>query len=236
MKGKKIAIMQPYFLPYIGYFQLINAVDEFVFLDDVNYINRGWINRNRILLYGSDYLFSIPCKKVSQNKLINEVELGDVKIFYDKFKQTLKLAYSKAPYYQNVINVIEEIFNSDVKRISDLAKLSIKYILNYLDLKKIFKSSSDDFSDHGFKGYEKLIDICKQAGIYNYINPSGGNELYSKIQFESKGIALYFLIPEEIKYEQYKNNFVPWLSIIDVLMFNSPKTIKTDFLNKYRLE
>ncbi|HRE41337.1 MAG TPA: WbqC family protein [Ignavibacteria bacterium] len=236
MNGKKIAIMQPYFMPYIGYFQLINAVDEFVFLDDVNFINRGWINRNRILLNGRDFLFTIPCKKVSQNKLINEVEVGEVDLFYEKFKQTLQMAYNKSPYFEQVNELLDNIFSCNSEFISDFAINSIECTLEYLKIKKTLKISSKDFKNNGFKGFEKLTDICKQADIFNYINPSGGTELYNKVQFAEKGISLFFLMPEEVKYSQFKKEFIPWLSIIDVLMFNSPEKIKSDFLNNYRIE
>ncbi len=223
-------------MPYIGYFQLINAVDEFVFLDDVNFINRGWINRNRILLNGRDFLFTIPCKKVSQNKLINEVEVGEVDLFYEKFKQTLQMAYNKSPYFEQVNELLDNIFSCNSEFISDFAINSIECTLEYLKIKKTLKISSKDFKNNGFKGFEKLTDICKQADIFNYINPSGGTELYNKVQFAEKGISLFFLMPEEVKYSQFKKEFIPWLSIIDVLMFNSPEKIKSDFLNNYRIE
>lgn len=227
--------MQPYLFPYIGYFQMINAVDVFVFYDDVNYIKKGWINRNRILVNGKDKLFTIPLKDASQNKMINEVDIFLETPEVRKILETIKQNYKKAPFFSEVFPIIENVFSSPSSTIGDLAKLSIKAVNEYLGITTVLKRSSVDFADtKGLERAERLVAICKKTEAEQYINAIGGQELYTKQYFASQGIDLKFIKSEPIVYKQFDNEFVPWLSIIDVLMFNSVEEIKV-FLNKYLL-
>lgn len=106
----KLAIMQPYFFPYIGYFQLIHAVDKFIILDDVNYINRGWINRNKIIINGEAKWFTLSLDKASQNKLIKEINISSKDVFHEKLLKTLKIFYGKAPYFNQVYDLLNKLF------------------------------------------------------------------------------------------------------------------------------
>jgi hypothetical protein len=219
----KIAVMQPYFFPYIGYFQLVQAVDLFVFYDDVNFIKGGWINRNRILINNQPSYVTIPLKGASPNKLICEIEFIDSKI---KFLKSIKIAYSKAPFFELVYPLIEEIFMIDSLSISDLAIKSITKISEYLGINTKFEVSSKSYWEtKKTERSERLISICKKNNIQNYINPLGGSELYNKHYFLSKGISLSFLKSYISKYKQYNEDFIEGLSIIDVMMFNNPKEI-----------
>jgi WbqC-like protein family len=232
-----IVIMQPYVFPYIGYFQLIYAADVFVFYDDVNYINKGWINRNRILLNGKDHLFTIPCKEASQNKLIKDIEVLDDPKSMQKLLTTVKAAYAQAPYFGEVYKLIENILSvSPGTTIAELAIRSVKDICDYLGIKRVFRVSSEVYTNRELKKADRLIDICHIEGISHYINPSGGKEIYTKEYYRSKNVSLDFLIPERVEYVQFKNTFVPWLSVIDVLMFNSMEDINNKILPSYRLE
>ena len=226
--------MQPYFFPYIGYFQLINAFDKFIILDDVNYIKKGWINRNRILLNGKDYLFTIPCEKISQNKLINEVEVIKDEKAVNKFLKTINNAYSKAPYFSEVFELVEGVFKFDKVLISELAYGSITSVLNFLGIEKNIVFSSKNYSNSEFKKADRLIDICKMNNADIFINSSGGKELYDKVEFNKNGIKIYFIKNIITPYNQFENNFIPGLSIIDVLMFNTKDEIK-EMLNQYEL-
>ncbi len=226
--------MQPYIFPYIGYFQLINAVDQFVVYDDVNYINKGWINRNNILINGKSNLFIIPLSEVSQNKHINKISLsGDLK-WRNKLLKTIELAYKKAPFFNEAFPVIKEILLFEDKGLSGFSIFSLQKISDYLIIDTVFRISSEIDKNNELKGQHKIIEICKKLNATNYINAIGGQELYAKVNFESNKIALNFLKTQEIKYMQFGNLFTPWLSIIDVMMFNSPEQIK-DFLNQYEL-
>ncbi len=232
----KIAIMQPYIFPYIGYFQLIASVDKFVFYDDVSFIKKGWINKNRILVNGSDFAFSIPIESISQNKLISETYIkNDLYISWcNKFFQTLEFNYKKAPQFENVYGVIRDTFNSKHDTISSLAISSIVNVLNFLSIEKKIIHSSKDYQNNDLTRDQRLIDICKKEQAYYYINSIGGKELYSKDEFLQQGIRLDFLQPQIEAYSQFNNKFVQGLSIIDILMFNDKKTV-VQMINKISL-
>jgi len=229
--------MQPYVFPYIGYFQLVYATDVYVLYDDVNFINRGWINRNRILVNGKEMLFTIPCKDASQNKLINEVELHDDPKAMQKLLATIKMAYAKAPHFSAVFPMLEDTLQlQGVTTIADLAIRSITNTCSYLGLQRTFKLSSAEYTNQQLKKADRLIDICHIEGINEYVNLAGGKEIYTKEYYAERGVELEFLTPACKEYPQFKNPFVPWLSIIDVLMFNSKEYINNELLPGYNLE
>lgn len=228
---KKVAIMQPYILPYIGYFQLINAVDKFVIYDDVQFIKRGWINRNNILFQGEKKLLTIPLNGASSNKQINEIEIFD----NNKFLKTLETAYVKAPYKRTVMPLINEIFSNTDKNLSRFIGNSLKKVSSYIGIETIFCYSSDIEGHQSLKGQNKIIHICKAINAGTYINPIGGKELYDRHIFKHEGINLYFINPHLSNYRQLGNEFIPGLSIVDVLMFNSKDKIQK-MLNEYVLE
>lgn len=231
----KLAVMQPYVFPYIGYFQLIRAVDVFVFYDDVNYIKNGWINRNRILLNGSDHYLTIPCIKASPNRLINEIEVNRSHPQYNKLLKTIELAYKKAPYFDQVYPIIKEIFLADHKYIHLFAQHSIFRIAKYLGLETEFKASSQVFFEtKGMDRADRLIAICHSEGADQYINAAGGTKLYDKRDFAKKNIDLSFIKSFPLEYKQFSNDFVPALSIIDVLMFNHVEELN-NLLMQYEL-
>lgn len=223
----KIAIMQPYIFPYLGYFQLVNAVDTFVFYDDVNFIKRGYINRNSILVNGNTYRFTIPCKNVSQNKLIKDIELDFNLNDKKKFLKTLELSYKKAPYFDDVYPIIKSCILSNSKSISDLSILSVKMISDYLKLnKKWVKSSICHKKSRLLEKEARLINIVKKEKGTHYVNMESGSHLYNASNFKLSDIDFEILKPILKKYKQNKINFIPSLSIIDVLMFNSVQEIE----------
>lgn len=231
----KIAIMQPYTFPYIGYFQMIKAVDKFVFYDDVNFIKRGWINRNQILSNDEKQFFTIPLIKASQNKLINEIQINIESKEYSKLTTKIQQTYNKAPYFKQVFPVLEEIFNKKTVLISDFAINSVIKICQYLEINTEFLISSKCSSNtKGMDRADRLIEICKGEKCNDYINAIGGVELYDKEYFKKNGINLEFIKPNDIIYKQFTNFFVPWLSIIDVLMFNDVEKIHK-LLNEYQI-
>ncbi|MCU0338885.1 MAG: WbqC family protein [Spirosomaceae bacterium] len=230
----RLAIMQPYFLPYIGYLQLIQAVDKFVFYDDVNYINKGWVNRNRMLLNGQEYLFTIPLKDASQNKRINEISLSDDPKWRDKLLKTIEQSYKKAPYFGETFGLIEQILRLPTTNLSEWIFGSFGLLNAHLGITTEIVASSGIYQNTHLKAQERILDICRQERATHYINPIGGTELYDKATFETEGMTLNFLKTNRIEYPQFKNEFVPWLSILDVMMFNTPETIQ-DFLEEYAL-
>ncbi len=228
----KVAIVQPYLFPYIGYFQLINAVDKFVLFDDVNYIKRGWINRNNILVSGKSHLFSIPLKEASQNKRINELELSAETKWKGVLLKTIELNYKNAQQFETVFPVVKNIIDFDEPRLNIFIQNSIEVLVNYLEIKTEIIKSSSVYNNQNLKGAERIAHVCKQETADIYVNPIGGMEIYNKDFFAEKGISLKFLKSRNINYPQFKNDFVSWLSIIDVMMFNTPEKI-SELLNEY---
>jgi len=230
----KLAIMQPYFFPYIGYFQMMNAVDKFVIYDDVTYIKNGWINRNRILVNGMEYMYTIPLKNASSNTLIKEIQISLNTRTVTKLLKTLQQNYRKAPYFEEAFLLISSIFNQETKFIRDLCLKSLQLINMYLDMDTFIVETSTIYNNQNLKSQDRIIDICLQEKANHYVNLIGGQDLYDKKTFTNRGINLNFLESKEIKYSQFTNQFIPWLSMIDVMMFNSPQKIK-QMLNDYTL-
>ncbi|ULQ52437.1 WbqC family protein [Flavihumibacter fluvii] len=230
----QIAIMQPYFFPYIGYFQLISAVDKFIFLDDVAFIKKGWINRNKINLHGKEYLFSIPLKHLSQNKTIAETEISYDHEWIEKLTSNIRLAYMHSPFFEPVFNMICSLLAERPEKINWLAQQSIKATCNYLTLDSRMSCSTEMNLDNSLKGEARIIEICLKEGATAYLNLPGGKSLYKKAAFAERGIELLFLDPMDITYPQKSQAFIRGLSMIDVLMNNSPGDVK-QLLNQYTL-
>lgn len=230
----KLGIMQPYFFPYIGYYQLINAVDKYVIYDDVNFIKGGWINRNRILMNGEDKMINLQMHGSSPNKLINEVELLGNPNYNRKLLRTIENCYNKSPYFQQVFLLVENIINQDEKNMAKYLEYSIKMVCDYLSINTEIIVSSTINKNNSLKGQEKVIEICRVLGADEYINAIGGQELYSRKDFFQQNIKISFLKAGKIEYPQLNSIFVPNLSIIDVMMFNSSNQIN-DMLQLYEL-
>jgi hypothetical protein len=233
----KIGIMQPYFFPYIGYFQLINAVDKYVIYDDVNYIKNGWINRNNILLKDKSQLITIPIENASSFKLINETYIkDDRKKARGNIIKSLKANYSKATYFQEIFDLIEGLLIDGDENIATFNEQCIKSVCDYLNISTSILRSSNIHGTNHLSSENRVIAICKKLDGDLYVNAIGGKGLYKKNNFVSEGIDLKFLRADvHINYHQYKSDFVPNLSIIDVLMFNGKSGTK-ELLSKYQLE
>ena len=227
----KIAVMQPYFFPYIGYWQLINSVDIFIIYDDVNFIKRGYINRNNILINNVKHLFTLALIKSSQNKKINEILIGKNN---KKILRTIEQSYLKAPFFHDIFPIIEDIFSNKEKDLSKFLGNSLQIFSKYLDINTKFEYSSMIMNDKSLQAQDRLIEISKILNATDYINAIGGEQLYDKNAFSDAGINLSFIQTKLINYKQFNNKFIPNLSIIDVMMFNSKEDIK-EMLKKYTL-
>lgn len=229
----KLGIMQPYFLPYIGYFQLLNAVDKYVIYDNIQYTKKGWINRNRILQNGKDLMITIPLEKDSDYLDVKERSLS---VGFDKKKllNQIRESYRKAPYFEQVIPLTERIVNFDDNNLFHYIDNSVREICRYLGINTEIIISSSLGIDHSLKGQDKVIAICKELKATDYYNAIGGQELYSPEEFKKENINLHFISSSPIEYKQFANEFVPWLSILDVMMFNSLEDIHK-ILDNYEL-
>jgi len=229
----KMAIMQPYLFPYIGYFQLINAVDKFVVYDDVHFIKQGWINRNRILVNQKPFFFTVPLKDASSFRLIKDTEIHEpmYQQWYSKFNKTLLDAYRKAPFFETVFPLLESIFSQPGNVIVDLCRRSIKSVCEYLSIETEFVQSSTIYGNEQLKGQARVIDICRCEHAWTYINALGGAGLYNKKDFARENIELFFIKSTPDAYKQFNREFVAGLSIIDILMFN-PKVVVREMLRQ----
>lgn len=218
-----IGIMQPYFLPYLGYFQLIKSVDKFVLLDDVSFIKRGWINRNQILLNSNPHKITIPLIKASQNKPINEHEISYNEEWQSKIINTLEMAYRKAPFYDTVFPLLKDIILYNEQNLSKYIYNSIKTICKFLSIDTEIVPSSSVYPKQDLSGQSRILNICTIENADRYINAIGGTELYQSEPFQKNNISLNFIkMNTDIKYNQFKKEiFIPHLSIADVLMFNN---------------
>ncbi len=236
----RLGIMQPYLFPYIGYFQLINAVDKYIIYGDVQYKRKGWINRNNYLNFirsGSQnpLLFTFKVKNDSYVKNICEREYSaDFETDKKNFLRLLNIKYHKAPYYAETMDVIPEILSYKSENVAEFNANSIMRISEYLGIHTEFYCSSDMAIPSELKFQSRAIWMCKSCGADTYINAIGGLELYSYEDFAKEGIQLHFLKTGDVRYPQFDRVFTPNLSIIDVMMFNSPENI-AKLLNDYSL-
>ena len=231
----KLGIMQPYFFPYIGYWQLMNAVDTYVIYDDVAFIKNGWINRNRILINHEPRYFNLPTIGAGSFVMIRDVLLSQDEKLFSKLAKTIELAYKKAPYFKDVMPLIEDIIYFKSEKMIDFLEYHIKSISKYLDMDtKLLLSSREVAKDESLKAHFKVLDICKKLAATEYYNAIGGQDLYDKSVFAENGVNLFFIQTGNVQYQQYKNSFIPNLSIVDVLMFCGKNGTK-DHLKNYTL-
>ena len=204
--------MQPYFFPYLGYWQLLNAVDIFVIFDDVNYINKGYIDRNTILADGKPSFIKLELLGASQNKMINEIDVGENRL---KLLKTIDLAYKKSPCYRAFFPVVEKILSLEERNLARYLECSIRIISEYMNIgTKIISSSDIKCSE---LGKNKIIPIVRALNGDAYINMMGGRNLYVEEDFAEASIKLHFIEARQSPYTQLMPGFIPNLSILDVL-------------------
>lgn len=230
----RVAIMQPYFLPYLGYFQLIGAVDAFVLYDNIKYTKKGWINRNRMLCNGSALVFTLPLAHAS-----DAVPICDRRIApsFDRSRllNRMRELYRRAPYAESAFECISQVINYDDDSLFGFVSHSIRAVCEYIGINTQFLVSSSIQTDHALKGADKVLAICNELGADTYINPIGGTSLYARDDFSDRGIALNFLVSNPVTYEQFDAPFVPSLSILDVMMFNGIPQIRRYIDSEYAL-
>lgn len=226
--------MQPYFLPYIGYFQLMSAVDRFIVYDDIKYTKKGWISGNRMLLDGRDVKFSLALRAASDYLNVRDRELAP-SFDRDKLLNRFNGAYRRAPYFNQIFSLLERIVRFEDTNLFRFLHHSIVEVSSHLGVKTEIVTSSDVAIDGELKGQDKVLALCQAAGADTYINAIGGVNLYSKEAFREKGIDLWFIRSKPFEYPQFGAVFVPWLSIIDVLMFNPLDVVKLRITSNFEL-
>ncbi len=228
----KVAINQPYFIPYIGYWQLIDSVDTFAIADNYNFIKGGWINRNRILEGNTVRYFNISVDHASQNRYICDHKIKpiekDVKI------RQLDNFYSKAPYRKEGVKLMDQILSFEGDDLADFLYQSIQMICDYLKIETKIVRTSDYDQDPTFRFTDRIYDYCRQMGADTYHNLIGGQSIYSYEEFAAHGLKLAFVESIPVPYPQSCEKFEFGLSIIDVIMQNSVEEIQ-HMLKSYKL-
>jgi len=217
----RIAVMQPYFFPYLGYFQLMQAVDTFVFYDDVNFISRGFVNRNSVLGSNGEQRITLELIGASQNKLINDIRVGGNRT---KLLKTLQMLYSKAPHAPRIMPLLDASLTKTDDNLASFLVTDLKAVAAELGLTPRFLLSSEIEKDDSLRGQDKILAICQALGATGYINPVGGKELYDPATFDTAGIELLFhnFVPLDYLVTDKKRSYVPYLSVIDFLMWVDP--------------
>jgi WbqC-like protein family len=233
--SKSIAIMQPYFFPYIGYFQLICSVDEFVIYDNIKYTKKGWINRNRLLINGKDAIFSLPLKNDSDDLNVVDRKISDLwSVEKEKLFNRIYQAYHKALYFKKTYQLLQDCLSFSECNLFLFILSTLLKANTYLEISTPIIVSSTVNIDHNLKSEDKVLAIAKQQNATTYVNAIGGIELYDKKIFKENGINLQFIKSNPIVYKQFEYEFIPCLSIIDVMMHNSKKQIQ-EYLKSYTL-
>jgi WbqC-like protein family len=212
----KVAVMQPYFFPYIGYFQLIHAVDIFVIYDDVNYINRGWINRNVLKFGREEKLFSVPVEKISQNKKIRDLNLKDDAIWWSKFSKNLELNFASAPFRSETMELYHRIKDFPDRNLATFVGNSIIQICSHLALDTKIIYASELNIPQEYVGEQRIIRICQQLEATTYINAVNGKQLYTKETFSTAGIDLFFI---NLQKSFFQDGFDPFFSTLQALFY-----------------
>lgn len=222
----KLGIMQPYFFPYIGYWQLIYAVDRFVIYDDVNYIKGGWVNRNRLLINGGPSYITLPLDHSSPNMRICDISLESAPRWRDKMIKTIENTYRRAPFFSQVFPVISDLINDRSDNLAQYLANHICVLSKFMGIDTALVMSSRYYGNGDLSGQSRVIDICKREDAQTYINAQGGQSLYNLQAFRDRGVDLCFLAMRPLPYKQRKAGFVPYLSIVDALMEVGPVEMK----------
>lgn len=226
----KLGIMQPYFFPYTGYFSLIKHTDKWIVFDNVQYIERGWINRNRIIhpTMPEPMYITVPLKKHHQETIISDIKINYGRDYPRNILSQIAAAYKKrAPYYKEIFGLVEAVLTTHFEDIVSLNVEAMRHVCSYLEIPfeyQIF-SKMDIQIDDIFGPGDWAFNICKAMNADGYINPVSGQDLFDPLKFKNAGISLEFLKISQMQYPQKKAVFLDNLSIIDVLMFNSPKDV-----------
>lgn len=223
---KTVAVMQPYFFPYIGYWQLIHAVDRFVIYDDVNYIKKGWINRNRLLINGKPAYITAPLHQASQFKRICDTALQPSSIWRDKLVRKIAITYRKSPCFSEVFPIIESLIRHETDGLADYLAHQLQTLAAFMGIKTEFVSSEDRYANEHLSGQARVLDVCKRENATAYVNSQGGRSLYDGETFRRAGVKLSFSVMLPVPYRQRSPEFVPRLSIIDALMAIGPVDIR----------
>ena len=224
----KLAIMQPYLFPYLGYFSLINQAEKFIIFDTPQFMRKGWIERNRIIKEGGGSVYiKVPLTKAPLGTSILEMEINNSSEWRNKIFAQLDIYKKKAPYFKQVITLVTESFSGDFVSISKLNENILRYVCEYLEIKTeivVFSELNVDV-EQPQAADEWALNICSAVGAKEYLNAVGGKDFFDAKKYSRNNVELFFIDQPLCEYKQFGGEFEAGLSILDVMMFNSPKDI-----------
>lgn len=223
-QGKRVVLMQPYFLPYLGYYQLLGAADLFISYDTAQFIKNGWIERNRYLLDGEPKWFGIALEKSSHTLPIHDKRISQG-FHYPQVLEKLKHAYRKAPYVQQVLPWLAQLLEQPASSIAELNLRVLRASCALIELDTPIIAASALAPGAGVSGQARVLELMAATGATHYLNPAAGAFLYEAEEFAKAGIELELLHAELSPYPQQGQDFVPGLSLLDALMFNPPELV-----------
>ena len=219
-----LAVMQPYIFPYLGYFQMIAAADVFVSYDTVDYMQRGWVNRNRILMHGSAKYFTVSVQKSALGTPIHQVLIKDYDSWSDSFLNSIRNAYLKAPHFKALYELLTEfVLSKKHTHIGALAQESLKIICNHLGIATTIVSAQELSIPQALNRQERLEFLITSYKAQRMVLPPGSKELY---QDWNPDCEKAILAMPEFTYTQHVSEFVPFLSILDTMAYVDLETIK----------
>jgi hypothetical protein len=229
-----VAVMQPYFFPYIGYFQLMAACDVFVVLDDVQYIRGGWVNRNRILVNGGPQWITMPVAKADRHHAINKRNYLPDDRLARRLRPRIVGAYRGAPFFDDTMQVVDAVLGCGEANVAAFNTHLLRCVARRLGVDTPVRLASAISRPESLGGQEMVLDLCKRLGASSYVNPIGGLQLYDPARFSQESLTLRFLRSCAPAYPQFRAAPVQALSIIDVMMFNDIEAVR-HMLEAYRL-
>lgn len=223
----RLAIMQPYFFPYVGYFSLLAAVDRFVVFDPVQYIRHGWINRNRILKPDrreAQYI-NVPLAKHSRETKIRDIRISTIQPWKERILGQVQHYRKRAPNFLRVESMLKQCFALETDRIVDLNVHCLEVVCRNMGIEFDYLLFDELESQIGLieQPDEWALEIAKAMGATAYVNPIGGRDIFDASKFSAAGIELEFVQNSLTEYSQGSLKFIPGLSILDLLMFNGSK-------------
>lgn len=222
--------MQPYFFPYMGHFSLVAACEKWVVFDDSQYTSRSWMNRNRVLHPSAGWSYiNLPVHKTGLNSKIKDVLVVDKKDSWLRVRAQLAHYKNKAPFYNQVLSIVDEAFSVESHRLVDINVSSIKSVCRYLNVAFDYTISSRVNFDYSTvrEADDWAFVITRQMGGEQYVNPSSGRHLFSRKKYIEGGIDLLFHEFEPFVYDCGQFKFESSLSILDVLMWNTVESVRS---------
>ncbi|MFC1509330.1 WbqC family protein [Candidatus Omnitrophota bacterium] len=210
-----VSVHQPHYLPWLGYFDKIDCADIFVLLDNVQYEIRGWQNRNNIKTSNGAHMLTIPVRH-EFDSTIGDVSIDTTRRWAKKHMNTIRMSYSKAPYFSSYVTFLEDIYSRTWENLADITKEMLGFFVAELGISTEILTASE-MGELPEEPNERIARIVAQTGGDVYLSGSGAREYYCNEPFEKEGVSVVFQDFETVPYEQLYGDFIPGMAVIDSL-------------------